>query len=1180
ARGCDWAAEAAPCMQWRPDLVKSTLAALAALEQGLREDRSLLQQKGVDVASLVDSAHNVAASLADQFEANPAKRGRPPGRGARTSAQISRSLKKQKEKVGQIRKRLGAEGARGHRGRIELIWFVRAGLADPSIPRRVLANMFYDHPLEHSQPISQSLVSVVRDAFVEVLKKINRSRASYLVSSPGSDPLFVHHVHDEAAMRMKSFAAVESGDLRLPPKHGGGGLLLPRSHTSKVQNHVVTLKRGDVSVEWWSELQALLKKDASTVATSIIGVVEAILEEVDREKLGDTVLRLVHLVTGDAIPTNHAAMKLVASHFMRPDAPSWFLYRACLWICATHQANLATAVAVCRSAAKKDVDRNPLQANCSRFFKHLMPEYIEEFGRNLRQYVVREMARRQGAGAAAGGVASQMQRLYGKDVLPDALLDVYAPDLSKLEAPYAEGDRPKACGEVYVALHKLVLRCESKPIRSRFWLFAECVATLLRMKLIGLPSSVFTLQTIKPRAENQTRLRKFREWYDAPATVGDLKRASLCLQLTGIATSISAQKQSGDREPTLVRLGRGEVQERVSARLGELIPLLAQDACLDCAGALADLLRTASHVVGRFDEYQTYPTELWRLTKRYNPDGYPTAAKSFLKEPERLLDAGYSLPLRREALACGGDGMAELFLASPSVQRELEGILEGAPSSMDAERKHAHDKMHDSVRKVSGLPRSSRDSMIKRYRIMRHERLRAADAVRRRVVKQKHIQAWSLAVQRRPDLLPRPVGKRFGAEGAEDRSATAHAGNMDELRSYYREHEAELRAEAKQIRDQAKAPRPRKKGLMPDFPISNLEWLDWFHEGSNEATFRALLKTATTQRRALAGRLVPQERLPAPVRLQPDGARASAPAPWTPALARLGSGFFAFKVGPAVAQKVAVWYARFKRQDFCVVLREVGRAAYAMDFGESFHKHLVPLDVGQALDDAGLSPADVRVYQLTMAVSFGEGDKVTLKACAAELLDLSAASAPPEDDGEVSEDFEAGSSDAETVASALESAAEDEAEEGADAAEAEGEGDGEEEAREEEEPEVSEAEMRRAASGALTVETDGYFSLSRDPDWPDAKMRIAGKRWTDHSEMRRDPQMSRTLTLAHYGDSAHNPIRTYAALRAWKLWRARQHGWHARKAVRLAWHARELVRLRAEIAEAGAGAEGTTGNAA
>ena len=48
--------------------------------------------------------------------------------------------------------------------------------------------------------------------------------------------------------------------------------------------------------------------------------------------------------------------------------------------------------------------------------------------------------------------------------------------------------------------------------------------------------------------------------------------------------------------------------------------------------------------------------------------------------------------------------------------------------------------------------------------------------------------------------------------------------------------------------------------------------------------------------------------------------------------------------------------------------------------------------------------------------------------------------------------------------------------------------------------------------------------------------------WTKPEHMGRH-HMSKTLTAAHYGETRADPLRSFALLRAWMLWRARADGW-------------------------------------
>ena len=61
-------------------------------------------------------------------------------------------------------------------------------------------------------------------------------------------------------------------------------------------------------------------------------------------------------------------------------------------------------------------------------------------------------------------------------------------------------------------------------------------------------------------------------------------------------------------EPTLVRLGRGEVQLRTSELLSSLLARLHEDSALDITQAVDSLLLTQIHIVARYNTLYQYPT--------------------------------------------------------------------------------------------------------------------------------------------------------------------------------------------------------------------------------------------------------------------------------------------------------------------------------------------------------------------------------------------------------------------------------------------------------------------------------------------------------------------------------------------------------------------------------------------
>eukprot|EP00959_Pyramimonas_sp_CCMP1952_P031541 661548-Pyramimonas_sp.AAC.1 len=75
------------------------------------------------------------------------------------------------------------------------------------------------------------------------------------------------HLHDEANMRMKSFELEADEKYRL-----NGGVI--RARSSKIQGHAMEVQVGVGSasqpIEVYTELEPMLRKDAPTIATTII----------------------------------------------------------------------------------------------------------------------------------------------------------------------------------------------------------------------------------------------------------------------------------------------------------------------------------------------------------------------------------------------------------------------------------------------------------------------------------------------------------------------------------------------------------------------------------------------------------------------------------------------------------------------------------------------------------------------------------------------------------------------------------------------------------------------------------------------------------------------------------------------------------------------------------------------
>jgi len=203
--------------------------------------------------------------LQDDFGFDYACDARQCGRLKRSASEVA--LVKQVEYQKRARKQLSEELERlkGSKvqGALRVDLMVRVGLSDPALNSRQVQEFFAS---DCESRISYNMVSRIRDAFCEIIKKAIVSKASALIAAtPPLDKLYrvssvvVLHLHDEASMRFRSIDRVniEAFGTEKPSTFS-------RGRYSKVQNNVVRIftSQGAVPVEWLTELQPLAKKTA------------------------------------------------------------------------------------------------------------------------------------------------------------------------------------------------------------------------------------------------------------------------------------------------------------------------------------------------------------------------------------------------------------------------------------------------------------------------------------------------------------------------------------------------------------------------------------------------------------------------------------------------------------------------------------------------------------------------------------------------------------------------------------------------------------------------------------------------------------------------------------------------------------------------------------------------------
>ena len=205
------------------------------------------------------------------------------------------------------------------------------------------------------------------------------------------------------------------------------------------------------------------------------------------------------------------------------------------------------------------------------------------------------------------------------------------------------------------------------------------VRALLLLKLLGVPPAA-----LQPRAnvagEDSRRWQRFVHFYDSASAEQVLKKTVLSLQLTDVALAIASKKSTSNADcvPTLVRLGKGEVEEKCSVSFFHSLENVHTDAHLDLSEAATSLLTTHAHITSRFQEYAAYPFHLWKIPQQWNASGHILAIEAFLDANAEQLDAGYSLGLQALAKSQGSRADAIAIMLRDDVQKEV-GMTHSKP---------------------------------------------------------------------------------------------------------------------------------------------------------------------------------------------------------------------------------------------------------------------------------------------------------------------------------------------------------------------------------------------------------------------------------------------------------------------------------------------------------------------
>jgi hypothetical protein len=175
-----------------------------------------------------------------------------------------------------------------------------------------------------------------------------------------------------------------------------------------------------------------------------------------------------------------------------------------------------------------------------------------------------------------------------------------------------------------------------------------------------------------------------------------------------------------------------------------LVPRLYQDPELDVSETVEALLMTMLQTCIRFDQYSAFPYSMWECCAAYNPTKYPEAIQRMLETDDHMLDAGWTLPLKKRALSSGRTLMSAVsFLMRPCEQDDMFQILSHVLShSFDAERKHAHAKGGVHKDRVMSVGAASRNLVLNQYRKARGLALGQVISDRKWAMKRKYMNAW------------------------------------------------------------------------------------------------------------------------------------------------------------------------------------------------------------------------------------------------------------------------------------------------------------------------------------------------------------------------------------------------------------------------------------------------------
>ena len=484
---------------------------------------------------------NVDEAIDESFPADPPKRER--GRPAKTSLGChGRQVKHYKNQLVWLRKKVtllqkkihNLTHAKASDGKLTPAFLTKVALSHPAVSSRGFAQTWQDLVGTKVLGCHRRTIENVRDAFSTLAAEVVHSDARTMVAAaaqafvsaassasvkvPQMFSCALLHIQDEAALRLRSFAATDNS-LSAPV----------RSRCSKVQQHALWLKIPTCLLPLLTELDPLANKSAATLATSLKKALVPVLA-LAQEAAGVLVRSVgglfwfVHIIVGDAVSTNEAACRTLRSSLRASGSiPGDIRYCIMVVKCANHQSNLVIGSTVQARAAllraqvsaavrasddvflaKENAGKaaGPHKSVCGtivRLFKYLVNEYFSEFYCSLLASVNRlDFSSHATRDSSAAWL--NLSQLYGSSVLPSELLEVLNSGCDTWshvsESAHDQSYQAEIREKLLQCLRKHVLIVDEHPTLSRMFTFTGHIDRLLLVYLLQLQNVIFKITTV------------------------------------------------------------------------------------------------------------------------------------------------------------------------------------------------------------------------------------------------------------------------------------------------------------------------------------------------------------------------------------------------------------------------------------------------------------------------------------------------------------------------------------------------------------------------------------------------------------------------------------------------------------------------------------------------------------